>query len=98
MSCRLELPEWLDQSVEGRHADLPLAILSALVEAGRTGAPPAQAAVARLAGPERVQNFCDVEIVPVICPTCQMALKSSLSAPPRYFAWGCFRYFGWGAR
>jgi hypothetical protein len=28
-----ELPEWLDQSIEARHADLALAILSAFVEA-----------------------------------------------------------------
>lgn len=27
-----ELPDWLDDSAEGRHADLPLAILSAFVE------------------------------------------------------------------
>ena len=27
-----ELPDWLDQPVEGRHADLALAILSAFVE------------------------------------------------------------------
>jgi hypothetical protein len=28
-----ELPDWLDQSVEAHHADLPLAILSAFVDA-----------------------------------------------------------------
>jgi hypothetical protein len=32
LSRERELPDWLDQSVEGRHADLALAILSALVE------------------------------------------------------------------
>jgi hypothetical protein len=39
LSRERELPEWLDQSVEARHADLPLAILSALVEAQRASAP-----------------------------------------------------------
>jgi hypothetical protein len=32
LSRQRELPDWLDDSVEGRHADLALAILSALVE------------------------------------------------------------------
>jgi hypothetical protein len=39
LSCQRELPEWLDQSVEARHPDLPLAILSAFVEAQRASAP-----------------------------------------------------------
>ncbi len=34
LSFARELPEWLDQPVETRHADLPLAILSAYLEAG----------------------------------------------------------------
>jgi hypothetical protein len=33
------LPEWLDQSVEAHHPDLPLAILSAFVEVQRASAP-----------------------------------------------------------
>src|SRR5215813_1117661 len=37
LSRERELPDWLDQSVETRHADLTLAILSAFVEARRTG-------------------------------------------------------------
>ena len=37
-SRQRELPDWLDQSVEGRHADLALAILSAFVEAQRISA------------------------------------------------------------
>ena len=48
LSRTRELPDWLDRSVEGRHADLALAILSALVEVrqlradtGRTSVPPA---------------------------------------------------------
>jgi hypothetical protein len=39
LSRQRELPEWLDQSVEARHPDLPLAILSAFVEAQRASAP-----------------------------------------------------------
>jgi hypothetical protein len=33
LSHRRELPDWLDQSIETRHADLAMAILSAFVEA-----------------------------------------------------------------
>ncbi|MEH2610996.1 hypothetical protein [Bradyrhizobium sp. AZCC 1693] len=39
LSRQRELPEWLDRSVEARHADLALAILSAFVEARRISAP-----------------------------------------------------------
>jgi hypothetical protein len=39
LSRERELPEWLDQSIEARHPDLPLAILSAFVEAQRASAP-----------------------------------------------------------
>ena len=39
LSRQRELPDWLDQSIEGRHADLSLAILSAFVEAQRVSAP-----------------------------------------------------------
>jgi len=39
LSCQRELPDWLDQSIEGRHADLALAILSAYAEAQRVTAP-----------------------------------------------------------
>jgi hypothetical protein len=35
LSRQRELPDWLDQSIETRHADLPLAILSAFVDARR---------------------------------------------------------------
>jgi len=38
LSRQRELPDWLDQSIETRHTDLPLAILSAFVEARRIGA------------------------------------------------------------
>jgi hypothetical protein len=38
LSRAREIPEWLDQSIEARHADLPLAILSAYLEARRISA------------------------------------------------------------
>ena len=38
LSRERELPDWLDQSVEGRHADLALAILSAFIEVQRLSA------------------------------------------------------------
>src|SRR6195256_1012057 len=45
LSRQRELPDWLDQSVEVRHADLALAILSAFVEAERTSARAARSSV-----------------------------------------------------
>jgi hypothetical protein len=42
--CR-ELPEWLDQSIEAHHADLPLAILGAFVEARLAPAPPNRSSI-----------------------------------------------------
>jgi hypothetical protein len=42
LSRQRELPDWLDQSIETRHADLALAILSAFVEAQRDSAPSRQ--------------------------------------------------------
>jgi hypothetical protein len=39
LSRERELPKWLDQSIEARHADLALAILSAFVDAQRAGVP-----------------------------------------------------------
>jgi hypothetical protein len=39
LSRQRELPDWLDQSIEARHADLSLAILSAFVDAQRISAP-----------------------------------------------------------
>ena len=38
LSRQRELPDWLDQSIEARHADLSLAILSAFIEAQRVSA------------------------------------------------------------
>ncbi len=45
LSRTRDLPEWLDQSVEARHADLPLAILSAFVDARWADAPAARTSV-----------------------------------------------------
>jgi hypothetical protein len=39
LSRQRELPDWLDQSIEGRHADLALAMLGAFLEAQRITAP-----------------------------------------------------------
>jgi hypothetical protein len=39
LSRERELPEWLDQSIEAHHLDLPLAILSAFVDARLASAP-----------------------------------------------------------
>ena len=39
LSRERELPDWLDRSIEAGHADLPLAILGAFVEAQRISAP-----------------------------------------------------------
>jgi hypothetical protein len=45
LSLERELPEWLDQSIEAHHADLPLAILSAFVRARRSTAPSSRTSV-----------------------------------------------------
>jgi hypothetical protein len=45
LSRQRELPDWLDQSIEARHEDLPLAILSAFVEARRDAAPGSRTSV-----------------------------------------------------
>ena len=39
LSRQRELPEWLDLPIEARHADLPLALLSAFVDARFSPAP-----------------------------------------------------------
>jgi len=39
LSRERELPDWLDHSIEARHADLALAILSAFVDAQQAAAP-----------------------------------------------------------
>jgi hypothetical protein len=36
LSRQRELPDWLDQAIEARHEDLPLAVLSAFIDAARS--------------------------------------------------------------
>ena len=57
LSRQRELADWLDQAVESRHADLPLAILSAVVDA-RGEAPLLQKASVP-AVPLAVSPFCE---------------------------------------
>lgn len=45
LSRQRELPEWLDQSVEAHHIDLPLAILSAFVNVRRISTPSSRTSV-----------------------------------------------------
>ena len=45
LSRERELPDWLDRSVEARHADLALAILSAFVDAQRIATPRSRTSV-----------------------------------------------------
>jgi hypothetical protein len=45
LSPARELPEWLDQPIEAHHDDLPLAILSAFVDAQRISAPSSRTSV-----------------------------------------------------
>ena len=45
LSRQRELPEWLDQSIEAHHADLPMAILNAFVNAQRISAPSSRTSV-----------------------------------------------------
>jgi hypothetical protein len=62
LSRERELPDWLDRSIEARHPDLPLAILSAFVEAQRISAPesrPSVPVVTRDANPLYQPLCCD---------------------------------------
>src|SRR6202790_2664482 len=62
LSRERELPDWLDRSVEARHADLALAILSAFVDAQRTASPRSSTsvpAVPRDANPLYEPVCCD---------------------------------------
>jgi hypothetical protein len=61
LSRQRELPEWLDQSIEVHHPDLPLAILSAFVEAQRISAPRSRTSVPTV--PREVSAFYQ----PVCC-------------------------------
>ena len=45
----------------------------------------------------RLSNCADDQRMPVICPTGQVLGQSApVPATAGYFAWGCFRYFGFG--
>ena len=62
LSRERELPDWLDSSIEARHADLALAILSAFVEAQQISAPqskPSVPVVPRDANPLYEPLCCD---------------------------------------
>jgi hypothetical protein len=62
LSRERELPDWLDRSVEARHADLALAILSAFVDAQRIASPASSTsvpAVPRDANPLYEPVCCD---------------------------------------
>jgi len=45
LSRERELPDWLDRSIEAHHANLPLAILSAFVDAQRINTPKSRTSV-----------------------------------------------------
>ena len=57
LSRRRELPEWLDQSIETRHAGMALAILSAIVEARRDSAPSYRTSVPGV--PRHIETGCE---------------------------------------
>jgi hypothetical protein len=57
LSRQRELPEWLDQSIETHHPDLPLAILSAFVEARLASAPSNRTSVPAV--PREVKMSCE---------------------------------------
>lgn len=64
LSRERELPDWLDQPIEVRHADLALAILGAFVEAqrisepeSRTSVPAAKAAASDFHEPLSIDNY-----------------------------------------
>jgi len=62
LSRQRELPGWLDQSIEAHHADLPLAILTAFVDAqsiGATSGCTSVPTVPRDANPLYVPMCCD---------------------------------------
>jgi hypothetical protein len=45
LSRQRELPEWLDQSIEAHHTDLPLAMLSSFISVQRLSAPASRTSV-----------------------------------------------------
>ena len=61
LSRQRDLPDWLDQSIEAHHEDLPLAILSAFVEAQRVSTPRKRTSV------PLVRRDADLICIPVCC-------------------------------
>jgi hypothetical protein len=61
LSRARELPDWLDQSIEAHHEDLPLAVLSAFVEARRADAP------ARRTSVPNVPRGAELSCMPFCC-------------------------------
>jgi hypothetical protein len=61
LSRQRELPDWLDQSIEAHHEDLPLAILSAFVEGRCIGTVASRPSVPTV--PRGTDRIC----VPVCC-------------------------------
>ena len=61
LSRQRELPDWLDSAIEGRHADLAVAILSAFVEAQRVATSTSRTSVP--AGPQDANPMYE----PVLC-------------------------------
>ena len=62
LSRERELPDWLDRSIEARHADLALAILGAFVEVERISTPasrPSVPTVSRAVNPIYEPVCCD---------------------------------------
>jgi hypothetical protein len=62
LSRQRETPEWLDQAVEAHHADLPMAILRALVGARQASEPAMRSSVPaspRVPGEPYVPVLCD---------------------------------------
>jgi hypothetical protein len=57
LSRERELPDWLDQSIEARHADLSLAILTAFVDAQRIAAPSSRTSVPMV--PRAASALCE---------------------------------------
>jgi hypothetical protein len=67
LSRERELPDWLDRSIEARHADLPLAILSAFVEAQRITAPSSRPSVPIVSRVPNLSRDANPLYEPVCC-------------------------------
>jgi hypothetical protein len=61
LSRQRELPDWLDQSIESRHADLALAILSAFVDAQGATSPSSRTSV------PTVRRDANATYEPILC-------------------------------